>query len=412
MAKRVPPLSSAAIRNLKPGKQTVELVDGAVPGLRVRMTPNGVLTWSLNIRDAKGARRRFDIGRGLGLAEARENADRVRRQVRDGVDPAEEKRVARQRAAAARQGIGTFGSVIGDYFVTGPGQLLTSRREQEKRIRHVFAEHLDQPAVELAPAGLQITADQHPSPSSAARATAYVRPLASWASKRELMRRGFDELETPAAEADQNGGQRFLSAEELAVVLRNLSRKGHDAGARLMLLSGCRLEEACSATWAEFDLESGVWTIPASRRKDTRSRTRKKQVQQVDHVVMLPKQAVDLLGELGPSDGLVFRGGRGGRLQNWDRWSKALASTTGVSGWDRHALRRTTATMAGMAGAPPHVISALLGHRNIGDQLTAGYSKARYVNEVGEVLSMVAHRLDEIESGQFHGPRLPSRGAR
>jgi integrase len=147
--------------------------------------------------------------------------------------------------------------------------------------------------------------------------------------------------------------------------------------------------------------ERGTWTIPTSRRKDTRSKIRKKQVQHPDHVVYIPRQAVELLKQIGPGNPLelIFQGDRGAKLQNWDRWSKAMISSTGVTDWDRHALRRTAATMAGELGATPHVISALLGHRNIGDQLTAGYSKARYAAEVGQILQLVADRLEAIEKG-------------
>jgi integrase len=393
------------IKNLKPNPlKTVELIDGAVPGLRVRISPSGSTTWSLNIRDAKGNRRRFDVGSGLGLAAARDKAEKLRRQIRDGRDPTAEKKAERERARAAHAGIGTFGSVISSYFKIGPGKLLDTRKEQERRIRHVFAKHLKRPAVEISPAELQLTADQHPSVASAAHAVAYIRPLAAWASKRELMRKGFGELEKPTTdhrvEETGNVGQRVLSAEELKKILPTLGRRGHDAAVKFMLWSGCRLEEACGAKWGEIDLDRGTWTISASRRKDTRSKLRKKQVQQRDHVVVLPRQAIELLTEIGsgrPED-LIFSGSRGGKLQNWDRWSKVTSLRTGVTGWDRHTLRRTTATMAGEAGAPPHVVSALLGHRNIGDQLTAGYSKARYTTEAGEVLQLVADRLSAIEN--------------
>ncbi len=54
MAKRVPPLSATKISKLKPNRlKTIELIDGAVSGLRIRMSPTGVVTWSLNIRDAR-----------------------------------------------------------------------------------------------------------------------------------------------------------------------------------------------------------------------------------------------------------------------------------------------------------------------------------------------------------------------
>jgi integrase len=407
MAKRVPPLSSTKVSKLKPHRfKTIELIDGAIPGLRVRMSPTGIMTWSLNIRDARGVRRRFDVGQGLGLSAARDKADKLRQQIRDGKDPTAEKKAARDRAKAAQAGIGTFGSIVTAYFETGPGKLLDTRSEQLRRIRHVFAKHLERPAAEISPAELQLAVDQHHSASSAGHAVAYIRPVAAWASKRDLMSKGFDELEKPPTRhgAEDGGiGQRVLSVEDLGKILPKLSRSGHDAAARFMLGSACRLEEACGATWGEIDFERGTWTIPSSRRKDTRrSRIRKKQVQRPDHVIILPRQTIALLKAIGPrkSDDLIFRGDRDAKLQNWDRWSKRTISTTGIRDWDRHTLRRTTATMAGELGAPPHVISALLGHRNIGDQLTAGYSKARYAAEVGSILQLVADRLDTLESGQ------------
>ena len=135
MAKRVPPLSSAQVANLKPDPaKVVELVDGAVPGLRLRVTPAGTRSWSLNIRSA-GVMRRFDVGAGFGLAEARRKANDLRRQIREGVDPTAERRALRARAKAAEQGIGTFGAVIDAYFSTGPGAGLRSKPEQLKRLR-------------------------------------------------------------------------------------------------------------------------------------------------------------------------------------------------------------------------------------------------------------------------------------
>ena len=406
MAKRVPPLSATKLSKLKPNPlKTIELVDGAVPGLRVRMSPSGTITWSLNINDARGKRRRFDVGQGLGLAKARDKAEKLRRQIRDGEDPTAEKKAMRDRAKAAQLGIGTFGSVVTGYFDAGPGKLLETRSEQLRRIQNVFLKHLERPAADISPAELQLTADKHASASSAGHAIAYVRPVAAWAAKRDLMRKGLSELEKPTTHETsehEEEGQRVLSAVELGKIIPKLGRHGHDAAARFILWSGCRLEEACGATWGEIDFERCTWTIASSRRKDTRSRTRKKQVQQPDHLIYMPRQAVDLLKEIGPGEphDLIFQGGRGAKLQNWDRWSKTIISATGVTDWDRHALRRTTATMAGELGAPPHVISALLGHKNIGDPLTAGYSKARYPSEVGQILQLVADRLEAIENGQ------------
>ena len=106
MAKRVPPLSAAKLAKIKPDPTTVlELVDGAVAGLRVRITPAGTRCWSLNIR-ANGKMQRFDIGQGFGLSEARERGEELRRRIKAGADPTAEKRAKRKQNQLASQGIG------------------------------------------------------------------------------------------------------------------------------------------------------------------------------------------------------------------------------------------------------------------------------------------------------------------
>ena len=76
MPKRAPPLSAKSLAAVRPGDRPIELVDGYVPGLRVRVRPSGARTWSLNIRDSKGVRRRFNLGIGLGLGR---HAGKLRR---------------------------------------------------------------------------------------------------------------------------------------------------------------------------------------------------------------------------------------------------------------------------------------------------------------------------------------------
>ena len=121
MPKRVPPLSAKALAQVRPSDRTIELVDGYVPGLRIRILPNGTKAWSLNIRDSKGVRRRFEVGANLGIAEARKKAEALRRAVREGADPTAERRAARQRSQAAREGIGTLRALLGMYYIKGPG---------------------------------------------------------------------------------------------------------------------------------------------------------------------------------------------------------------------------------------------------------------------------------------------------
>ena len=402
MPKRIQPLTAKQLEAVRPSdEEVVELGDGLLPGLRVRISRGGRY-WSLNIRNLNGERRRFDVGDGLSLADARRRAEKLKQAIKEGADPTGERREARQRVRDAKAGIGTFGSTINAYF-DGDGASLRTMGEQRARIKNVFNKHLDRPATEITVQELQRTADAHPSASSASRAITYLKPVARWAAKRGLMRPGFSELDKPMERSFKAGGQTVLHQDQLAVVLPLLDQGHHGPAAKLMLWTACRLDEACSATWNEFDLGTGLWTVAGGRRKDTRSRTRKKQVPAQPHVIPLPRQAITVLakmrGEAAPED-LVFPNAHSGKLDNWDRWSKSIFKQTGTSGWNRHDLRRTCATLAADLNVAPHIISIMLGHKTPENNHLIGiYSKGRYREQHAEALQLVADRLEAIEVG-------------
>ena len=301
----------------------------------------------------------------------------------------------------AKAGIGTLGSIIEAYFDRGDGGSLRTKDKQVALIRHVFDKQLDRAAIDIPVQDLQLAADEHPSASSAGRAIGYLKPLTRWAAKRGLMQKGFHELEKPAERNTQDGGHTVLDRETLARVLPALNGGHHGPAARMMFWTAARLDEVCSATWNEFDLEAGFWTIAAGRRKDTRSRARKKQVPAQPHVVPLPRQAISMLKKMrdranaGP---LVFPGARGAKLDNWDRWSKSIFERTGTSGWTRHDLRRTCATLAAELNVAPHIVSIILGHKTPENNHLLGiYNKSRYRQQHGEALQLVADRLEAYE---------------
>ena len=407
MAKRVPPLSAARLAKLKPDpSKTLELVDGAVPGLRVRITPAGTQTWSLNIR-ASGIMRRFEVGSGLGLSDARAKALDLRKAIKEGGDPTAERRAKRLQATSAQAGIGTFGSVIDAYFSSPAGQALRTAGEQGKRVRSVFSSHLRRPAADVTSAELQLTIDAHASASSAARATAYLKPILKWARKRGLVTGAFD-LEKPPEGAPK---QRYFTEGELSSLWPTLTGPYGNC-VKLLLLTGVRLSSAVDATWCQIDLLACVWNIPGESLKDTRKAEKRSKKPKDSLVVPLSRQATTLLedvrqGEVARrqlegdgrpigDDDRVFIGYRGGKLTNWDRWLKSTFAVSGIADWSAKACRSTVATLAANCGAPPHIASVILGHANIGGQLLAVYSKGRYLAEHGEALQMVGDRIEEL----------------
>ena len=268
MPKRVPPLSAKALAAVRPGIEPIELADGYVPGLRVRIHPNGTRTWSLNIRDRSGVRRRFDVGAKLGLADARRKAEELRRSIREGADPTSERRAARQRAQAARDGVGTLGALIATYFSTGPGGQQRRAARNRRQLETVFAELLDKPVLDIERAELQLTADGWRSGATASLAIRVLRPCLKWAERRGLVREGVANLEQPGRSGKR---ERVVTTDELKAVWPHL-QGAHGNVIKWLLWTGCRLNEAVGMTWGEVN--DDLWTIPAARSKNGRPRDR------------------------------------------------------------------------------------------------------------------------------------------
>jgi integrase len=391
MPKRAAPLYAKQLERWRPDPlRTIERIDGATPGLRARLAPKGPISWSLSIR-VDGVRQRIAVGKGLGLAEARKAAEQMRAAIARGEDPGGVRRARTARRRAAANGVGTLGSVIAVYYEQGPGASLRSGAASRSLIERVFARHLIRPALDVRAAELQLAVDGWRSKASAKRVAAGFRPIVRWAAKRGLMTKG-EPLEAPTQAAPK---QRVLTRGEVGALLGALEARGAGAAARFMLLSGARREEVCGATWGE--MKDGLWIIPGARRKNTRPNG--KRVKE-DHVIPLSRQARALLDGLQPgaADALVFVKEGGARLTNWTRWSAQIKRRLGFEATP-HSLRRSVATLAGDLGHPPHVISALLGHRAIGGDLHDGYNQSRYGAEVASALQAVADLLDRLAAG-------------
>jgi integrase len=392
MPKRIPPLSAKKLESIRNVTKVMEVADGYVPGLRVRISPGGSRTWSLNIRDSTGERRRFEVGSGLGLSDARRKAEDLRRRIREGADPTAERRAARGRAQAARRGDGSVGALIEQYYSKGPGVDMV-RAKQDKRLLHtVFADILAKPAFDLGRTEIQLIVDDWKSTSTASLAVRLLRPCLKWAEKRGYVPAGLHDLDQPGKPRKR---ERVLSQDELRAIWPCLAGTRGDV-VKWLLLTGCRLNEVAGMKWGELD--GHWWTIPADRAKNGRQRT-----------IPLPHQAVALLKgrQRREADELAFPSSRGGVLSNWDRETKKLQEASGTSGWHRHDLRRTVATMLGDLGFPPHVVSIVLGHMHVAEGATAVYALSRYEREHGDALQALADALDRIsgdEVGLRAGP--------
>ncbi|SFG52994.1 Site-specific recombinase XerD [Novosphingobium sp. CF614] len=354
-------LTDAKIKGLKaPVVGQVEIKDAVVPGLRLRMGASGAQTFLLRKR-VGGAVRNITIGRyseRFGLAEARKKARIVLSDIEAGGDPYEHAPRPIRGAAA-----GTVRGMWPDY------RAAKADRRSITEIERVFNRHL-----------LPQFGDRLPETISRAEITRFIDSIAAktpvmarmvlgqfssfygWAMPR------LDRLQAnPCRDAGRppppKARDRVLTLEEVGVLWNILAEEGPPFGPaiKLLLLTGQRRNEVFNADRAEFDIDSGVWTIPTTRAKNG-----------VAHLVPLAREVLEILESIdanGENPKLFSaRGssesGPSGFSKTMVRIRKAFEEQFGekVQHWTLHDLRRTVATGLQRLGVRLEVTEAVLNH--------------------------------------------------
>ena len=174
--------------------------------------------------------------------------------------------------------------------------------------------------------------------------------------------------------------ERFLSAAELrriGEVLREMEAEGIELpsailAARLLILTGCRLNEIMTLQWAHVDLAERVLRLP-----DSKSGAK---------VVHLGQPAVDLLRDAQRIDGnpWVIAGTLPGkRLSDLQPFWQRVRARAGVKDVRIHDLRHTFASTAVASGQGLPMIGKLLGHTQV-------QTTARYAHLAAEPVRMAA----------------------
>lgn len=131
------------------------------------------------------------------------------------------------------------------------------------------------------------------------------------------------------------------------------------------ILTAARSGEVRGMTWAEIDLEAGIWTIPADRMKAGK-----------EHRVPLSDAALSLLGERSEDNAIVFASETKRGKPISDMSMTAVLRRMGFDGITVHGFRSTFRDWAGeTTGFPREVIEAALAH-GIKDKAEAAYARS------------------------------------
>lgn len=130
----------------------------------------------------------------------------------------------------------------------------------------------------------------------------------------------------------------------------------------LTVLTAARTGEIIGARWSEFDIDTGVWTIPAERMKGKR-----------EHRVPLCPRALELLKALPREGEYVFPGGRVGKPVSNSALLKLMRGMR--PGFVPHGLRSTFRDWAAeRTNHPSEVVEMALAHA-VANKVEAAYRR-------------------------------------
>jgi integrase len=444
-------LTDMAVEKLRPGKARREIPDAKAAGLYLIIQPSGSKSWALRFRRPDGRPAKLTlgpvdfsdrkihgapkVGESLTLVAARQlvgnlNAERAR-----GADLVADHRADKHRreveSAEASERLFPLlshrfienhktkkhktkprrwretAALLGWHFPKdkhGEPQIIrgsVADRWAERDVRGISEDELWSVIKEARDIGVPGRARRNADPSTA-RARHMFAALSSFFAflKRERLIAA-----NPVAGLDRPSGpvarKRTLTMEELRwfwsacdaadAAWPSNSRKVFAPLFRLLLLSGCRLQEVARMTRGELGMDN--WTIAAERVKNHRP-----------HLVPLSALAAEQIaaaagGEGEPGYMFTTNDGRSavsGFSKSKRRVHEAMTqlareetsdSEFNIARWTLHDLRRTFSTQLHALGVAPHVVEAALNHVSGHKSGVAGvYNLYEYLDEKRDAL--------------------------
>lgn len=129
---------------------------------------------------------------------------------------------------------------------------------------------------------------------------------------------------------------------------------------RFQLLTAARIDEVASMRWRDFKDATRSWH--KREIKSVGEKTSREQYLELSGAAVRLLESLPGHGMADPQD-LVFPNAAAAKLGNWTRITRALHRESGTTGWHRHDLRRTAASIMRAVGVTLPVIDGILGHK-------------------------------------------------
>lgn len=351
-------------------------------GLFLKVGKSGAASWLVRLQQ-EGKRR--DIGLGsaklLTLAEAREKAGQLRKAIK-----VEKRDVLAERKDEAAAKV-TFRDAARQYHAeneAGWKSTVYARQWLASLENYAFPKLGDKPTGGIAAADIitVLTPIWQEIPETARQVRNRICAVLDYAHAK-----GWRSREAPSGNGSLKAGRglpRQVKAREnrkampyvaLPAFITALRRKPSFGrlALDLLILTGARSQEVRLATWAEFDLEGRLWTIPADHMKRGKA-----------HMVPLSDAALAVLAKadaLRLADTDVVFPGTAGKPMSDMTLLKVLRDMS--EPFHVHGFRSALTDWAANEGFPDAVVEAALAHKTP-DAVQAAYRRTTYLGTPGQ----------------------------
>lgn len=387
-------LTDRQIVNLKPTDKPRKVSDGG--GLHLFVSPSGGKLWRLAYRYG-GKQKLLSFGPypAVGLADARAKREEAKKQLASDVDPAHWQKLEKQSKADSNAN--TFGAIADEFLAKNQreGKSAATLSKKQWLVSLALPDLGNRPIIEITASEVLVPlrkVEGLGKYETASRLRAVISQVFRYA------------IATARAENDPTFGLRgaliapkathraaLTDWESFAKLIRAAWVYSGSVETRialkLMALIYPRPGELRQAEWQEFDLDKGVWTIPAERAKMRRA-----------HKKPLPALAVEALRDLQRHTGnrrLVFPSPQSAERPLSENTMNLALRRMGF-GKDQatsHGFRASASTLLNESGLwPADAIEAELGHVS-GDEVRRAYHRALYWEERVKMADWWAERI-------------------
>jgi integrase len=388
-------LTDAAIRKAKPGEKPYKMSDEK--GLYILVKPAGKY-FRFDYR-FDGKRKTLAVGvyPEVKLKEARRRCEDARRLLADGIDPLEQKKVA--KTVRTEEATNSFQTIALEWFAKNKhtwtqGHSKTIIRRLEA---NVFPWLGSRPVAGITASEL-LAVLRRVETRGAVETAHRIKQICSQVFRYAIA--------TGRAERDPSADLRgalmptrskhmaaITDPKEVAGLLRAID--GYEGSLitkcalRLAPLLFVRPGELRQAEWAEIDLERAEWRIPAEKMK-----------MNDPHIVPLSRQAIEVLQEIKPLTGLgryVFPSLRTSERPMSDNTVLGSLRRMGYTKEEMtgHGFRAMASTMLHEHGWPTDVIERQLAHAER-NNVRAAYNHAQHLPERRRMMQWWADHLDNL----------------